>query len=52
MIQTYINRLAVAVPEHEVHGTFVHVAANLLRDRRGRKAGAGQARLEMSTMSQ
>lgn len=26
MIQAYLNRLVVAVPEHEVHGTFVRFA--------------------------
>lgn len=32
----YLNRLAVAVPEHEVHGTFVDFAERVLRDRRSR----------------
>jgi predicted naringenin-chalcone synthase len=32
----YINRVAVAVPEHEVHDTFVRFAVRLLRDRRSR----------------
>jgi alpha-pyrone synthase len=32
----YLNRLAVAVPEHEVHGAFVRFAARALRDRRAR----------------
>ena len=36
MIQAYINRLGVAVPEHEVHGTFVCFAERMLRDRRSR----------------
>jgi predicted naringenin-chalcone synthase len=34
--RAYINRVAVAVPEHEVHDTFVRFAARLLRDRRSR----------------
>jgi alpha-pyrone synthase len=34
--RAYLNRLAVAVPEHEVHGTFVRFAARTLRDRRSR----------------
>jgi alpha-pyrone synthase len=32
----YINRVATAVPQHEVHGTFVHFAGQMLRDRRSR----------------
>src|SRR4029077_8667339 len=32
----YINRVAVAVPAHEVHDTFVSFAARLLCDRRSR----------------
>jgi predicted naringenin-chalcone synthase len=36
MIRAYLNRLAIAVPEHEVHGTFVHFAERALRDRRSR----------------
>jgi alpha-pyrone synthase len=32
----YINRVATAVPEHEVHGTFVRFAERLLPDRRAR----------------
>ncbi|HYW60223.1 MAG TPA: type III polyketide synthase [Xanthobacteraceae bacterium] len=36
MTRAYINRVAVAVPEHEVHDTFVRFAARLLRDRRAR----------------
>ena len=36
MTRAYINRLGVAVPEHEVHGTFVRFAERLLRDRRSR----------------
>jgi predicted naringenin-chalcone synthase len=32
----YLNRLAVAVPENEVHGTFVQFAERALRDRRAR----------------
>jgi predicted naringenin-chalcone synthase len=34
--RAHINRVAVAVPEHEVHDTFVRFAARLLRDRRSR----------------
>lgn len=36
MTQAYLNRLAVAVPEHEVHGVFVRFAERALRDRRSR----------------
>lgn len=36
MIRAHINRVAVAVPEHEVHDTFVRFAMRLLRDRRSR----------------
>jgi alpha-pyrone synthase len=36
MTTAYINRVAVATPEHEVHDTFVRFAARLLRDRRSR----------------
>src|ERR1700722_14352507 len=36
MTIAYINRVAVATPEHDVHGTFVRFAARLLRDRRSR----------------
>lgn len=36
MTTAYINRVAVAVPEHEVHDSFVRFAARLLRDRRSR----------------
>jgi alpha-pyrone synthase len=32
----YINRVATAVPEHDVHATFVRFAQNLLADRRSR----------------
>ena len=32
----YINRVATAVPDHEVHGTFVDFAGRMLRDRRSR----------------
>jgi alpha-pyrone synthase len=34
--KAYLNRIAVAVPEYEVHDTFVHFAERLLRDRRSR----------------
>jgi alpha-pyrone synthase len=37
MTSAYINRLASALPEHEVHGTFVRFAERLLRDRRTRQ---------------
>jgi alpha-pyrone synthase len=36
MTKAYLNRVAVAVPEHEVHGTFVRFAEQFLRDRRSR----------------
>jgi predicted naringenin-chalcone synthase len=36
VIRTYLNRLAVAVPEHEVHEVFVRFAERALRDRRSR----------------
>jgi alpha-pyrone synthase len=36
VIQAYLNRLAVAVPEHEVHGVFVRFAERALPDRRTR----------------
>jgi predicted naringenin-chalcone synthase len=36
LTRAYINRVAVAVPEHEVHDTFVRFAVRLLRDRRSR----------------
>ncbi len=36
MTTAYINRVAIASPEHEVHDTFVRFAARLLRDRRSR----------------
>jgi predicted naringenin-chalcone synthase len=36
MTAAYINRVAAAVPAHEVHDTFVRFAARLLRDRRSR----------------
>jgi alpha-pyrone synthase len=32
----YLNRIAVAVPEHEVHGTFIGFAERMLTDRRAR----------------
>jgi alpha-pyrone synthase len=34
--KAYLNRVAVAVPEYEVHDTFVRFAERLLRDRRSR----------------
>jgi predicted naringenin-chalcone synthase len=37
VIQAYLNRVAIAVPEHEVHGAFIQVAEGLLRDRRSRR---------------
>jgi predicted naringenin-chalcone synthase len=36
VIGVYLNHLAVAVPEHEVHGVFVRFAGRALRDRRSR----------------
>jgi predicted naringenin-chalcone synthase len=36
VIGAYLNRVAVAVPQHEVHGTFVDFAGRALRDRRSR----------------
>ena len=36
MTCAYINQMAVAVPDHEVHDTFVRFAASLLHDRRAR----------------
>lgn len=36
MMKAYLNRLAVAVPEHEVHGTFVRFAERAIRERRSR----------------
>jgi predicted naringenin-chalcone synthase len=36
MTTAYINRVAIAVPEHEVHGTFVRFAEQLVQDRRSR----------------
>jgi predicted naringenin-chalcone synthase len=32
----YLNRIAVAVPEHEVHGSFIGFAERMLTDRRAR----------------
>jgi alpha-pyrone synthase len=34
--RAYLNRLSIAVPEHEVHGTFVRFAERTLSDRRSR----------------
>ena len=36
MTHAYLNRLAVAVPEFEVHGTFVRFAERALQDRQAR----------------
>ncbi len=36
MTRAYINRVAIAVPAHEVHGTFVQFARRLIRERRAR----------------
>jgi predicted naringenin-chalcone synthase len=36
MTRVYINRVATAVPEHEVHDSFVRFAQGLLQDRRSR----------------
>ena len=35
-IRAYLNKLSVAVPQHEVHGAFVSFAERTLRDRRAR----------------
>jgi hypothetical protein len=32
MTGSYINRIATAVPEHDVHGAFVEFAAHMLTD--------------------
>ena len=34
MTRAYLNRVATAVPGHDIHRTFVHFAERLLRDRR------------------
>jgi alpha-pyrone synthase len=34
--RAYINRVAMAVPDHEIHSTFVNFAERLLQDRRSR----------------
>ena len=36
LTKAYLNRVAVAVPDYEVHDTFVRFAERLLRDRRSR----------------
>jgi alpha-pyrone synthase len=36
MTRAYLNRVATAVPPHEVHATFVGFAERLIRDRRSR----------------
>jgi alpha-pyrone synthase len=36
MTRAYLNRAAIAVPEHEVHGTFVRFAERLLPNRASR----------------
>jgi predicted naringenin-chalcone synthase len=36
MTRAHLNRVATAVPDHEVHGTFVAFAERLIRDRRAR----------------
>jgi predicted naringenin-chalcone synthase len=36
VIRTFLNRLAVAVPRHDVHDAFVRFAERALRDRRSR----------------
>jgi predicted naringenin-chalcone synthase len=36
MTRAYLNRVAIAVPDHEVHRTFVAFAERLIRDRRAR----------------
>ena len=35
MIRAHLNRIATAVPNHDVHGAFVEFADNLLRDATG-----------------
>lgn len=51
MTRAFLNRVATAVPPHEVHGTFVAFAERLIRDRRSgcfssawRRALASRAR--------
>jgi alpha-pyrone synthase len=34
--RAYLNRIATAVPEHEVHGSFIRFAERLIPDRRSR----------------
>ncbi len=49
MTTAYINRIATAVPEHQVHGTFVRFAERLLQDRRSQilfSRMAGRAQIE------
>lgn len=36
MTRAYLNRIATAVPEHDIHRTFVHFTERLLRQRRTR----------------
>ncbi|WP_414470924.1 type III polyketide synthase [Microvirga sp. M2] len=36
MTVAYINRIGTAVPEYDVHGTFIHFADQILPDRRAR----------------
>ena len=36
MAKAYINRVAIAAPEHETRGIFFQVTEELLRDRRSR----------------
>jgi alpha-pyrone synthase len=36
MTRAHLNRVAIAVPDHEVHGGFVRFAERLIRDRRSR----------------
>ena len=43
MTGAYLNRLAIALPEHEVHGTFVQFAERALGDRRSRVVFARMA---------
>jgi alpha-pyrone synthase len=45
MTQPYLNRIASAVPQHEVHAAFIRYAENMLQDRRTRAIFLRMARL-------
>ena len=45
MTRTYINRIASAVPNHEVHSAFLGYAVNMLQDRQTRAIFVRMARL-------